>query len=143
MATTAEAIVQQMLRKDAFSRWMGMSIEEVAPNYCRVKMEVRNEMVNGFLIAHGGITYSLADSALAFACNAAGKQAVSVDTSIKHLQSVKSSDTLIAVAKLLKRSNAMGWYEVKVTNQNRDLVADFSGTVYITKKDWNIDGENE
>ena len=101
-------------------------------------MTVRKDMLNGFGIAHGGITYSLADSALAFACNSHGKKAVSVETSISHLVQLKEGDEIFANAKELSRSNKIGLYDVSITNANGELVASFKGTVYRTSKDWDV-----
>src|SRR5690554_7162654 len=80
----AKSIVQKMMEKDAFSQWMNIEVVDIKPGYSILKTTVVPEMVNGFLIAHGGISYSLADSALAFAANAHGKQCVSIETSISH-----------------------------------------------------------
>ena len=99
-------------------------------------MKVRKEMLNGFGIAHGGITYSFADSAFAFASNSRGKKAVSIETSISHLKTVNEGDVLTAKAKEIHVSNKIGTYLIDVTNQNDDLVASFKGTVYRTSKDW-------
>ena len=68
-----QAIVNKMFDQDAFSQWLGIEIVDVSDGYCQLKMTVRNDMLNGFKIAHGGIAYSLADSALAFASNSNGK----------------------------------------------------------------------
>ena len=69
---TAPEIVAQMMRRDAFSQWLGVRVLSVSAGECSIEMTVREEMVNGFRVAHGGITYSLADSALAFASNSRG-----------------------------------------------------------------------
>jgi acyl-CoA thioesterase len=125
-----------MFANDEFSKWLGIDVVKVEPGFCELKMKVRDEMTNGFKIAHGGITYSLADSALAFASNSHGKKAVSVETSISHTQSVAAGDTLIARAQEEHKSDKIGVYQVKVTNQDNKLVALFKGVVYRTQKDW-------
>ena len=127
-----------MFEGDAFSKWLGIEIIEVSEGFCELKLVVREEMTNGFKIAHGGITYSLADSALAFASNSHGRQAVSIETSISHTKAVEIGDTLTAEATELNLTNATGIYDIKVTNQNDDVVALFKGTVYRTKKEWTI-----
>jgi acyl-CoA thioesterase len=99
-------------------------------------MKVRDEMTNGFDIAHGGIAYSLADSCLAFAANSHGIQAVSIETSISHTQKVISGDTLTAIAKEINKSTKIGLYYITITNQNNIEIAHFKGTVYRTKKEW-------
>jgi acyl-CoA thioesterase len=93
-------------------------------------------MLNGFDILHGGITYSLADSALAFASNSHGRMAVSIETSISHIESCVVGDVLTAVAEEANCRNTVGIYQVTVTNQNNTTVALFKGTVYRTKKQW-------
>ncbi len=122
--------VKKMIDGDAFSQWLGIEILKTGPGICQLKMTDRPEMTNGFEIAHGGITYALADSALAFASNAHGMQAVSIETSISHTRPVKSGDTLWAVTVEKNLSRKMGIYEVKITNQNGKLVALFKGTVF-------------
>jgi acyl-CoA thioesterase len=133
---TNNEVVNLMMANDAFSRWMGIKVCEVKSGYCRLQMTVREEMLNGFYIAHGGITYSLADSALAFAANSHGQKAVSVETSISHLLPVKTNDILTAEAFEKSRTNKIGVYEVEIKNQENKLVALFKGTVYRTSKIW-------
>jgi acyl-CoA thioesterase len=103
-------------------------------------MAVRGEMLNGFTIAHGGITYSLADSALAFSSNSHGIQAVSVETSIAHTRQVKEGDVLTATAVELQRSERFARYDVRVTDQEGKAVALFRGTVFRTGKPWFPEG---
>lgn len=129
-------IVTQMLEKDAFSRWLGVELTGLSPGKCTLQLRVRSEMLNGFSIAHGGITYSLADSALAFASNGHGKKALSVETSISHLEAVRENDVLTATAEEVNRSEKFGLYVVQVMNQEKKLVAMFKGTVYVTSKEW-------
>jgi len=133
---TASQVVDTMYNGDAFSQWLGIERIEVRAGYCKLKMTVRSEMTNGFNIAHGGISYSLADSALAFASNGHGEQAVSIETSISHTKAVKANDVLFAEATEQNLSRKTGLYEVRVTNQNQELVALFKGTVYRTGKAW-------
>ena len=136
MKTRAEEIVKdKMLANDAFSQWLGIEVLELKEGYCKLSMRMRDEMTNGFKIAHGGISYSLADSALAFASNSYGRQALSIETSISHLKSVKISDELIAEAKEISRSNKLGIYHVTISSNN-NLIADFKGTVYLSSREW-------
>lgn len=121
---------------DMFSQWLGIKIMELGPGRCTLKAEIRSEMLNGFMICHGGITYSIADSALAFASNSHGFHALSVETSISHTKAVHNGDTLTAVAVEKNLSNRFGVYEVTLTNQNDELIALFKGTVYISGKKW-------
>ena len=134
-------IVNKMYDQDAFSQWLGIEIVDVSEGYCQLKMKVRKEMLNGFHIAHGGIAYSLADSALAFASNSHGKKSLSVETSISHTVSVKDGDVLTATTKELSRSDKIGVYLITITNKENQEIAIFKGTVYRTSKDWLSENE--
>jgi len=130
-------IVDTMMAKDFFSQWLGIKVLETGNGISKLSMTVRKEMLNGFGIAHGGVTYCLADSALAFSSNSHGKKAVSVETSISHLISLAEGDEIIAEAKEEHCSNKIGTYSITVkrTSDNA-VVALFKGTVYRTSKDW-------
>ena len=134
----AGAIVDRMMDKDYFSQWLGIERLEDAPGRSVLRMTVRREMLNGFAIAHGGITYSLADSALAFASNSHGRKAVSVETTISHTVQVREGDVLTAEAQEDHCTNRIGIYHVMVTNQKGEVVALFKGTVYRTSQDWEV-----
>ena len=125
-----------MYEQDAFSQWLGIKIVDVSDGYCQLKMTVRDEMMNGFHIAHGGIAYSLADSALAFASNSNGKKSLSVETSISHTISIKDGDELTATTEELSLSDKIGVYLITITNKDNQKIAYFKGTVYRTSKDW-------
>ena len=131
-----EKVFRKMYDNDAFSQWLGIEVVEVKDGYCELKMTVRKEMLNGFQIAHGGIAYSLADSALAFASNSHGRKSLSVETSISHTVSVKEGDVLTANTEELSLSDKMGVYLITITNQDNQDVAYFKGTVYRTSKEW-------
>lgn len=131
-------IVDRMYEFDYFSQWLGIERVLIEKGHVILKMKVTKDMLNGFGIAHGGITYSLADSALAFAANGRGVQSVSIETSINHIQPTKEGDTLIAEAKELNVTNKTGLFDVKVKNQDGELVALFKGMVYRTGKDWKL-----
>ena len=132
----ANTIVDKMLSGDAFSKWLGIEILDISTGYCKLKMKVRKEMTNGFNIAHGGITYSLADSALAFTANSDGIQSLSVETSINYIKKVMNGDTLIAETQELEKQEKTAYYLVKIVNQDGIYVAEFNGKVYRTKKKW-------
>ena len=134
-------IVNKMFDKDAFSQWLGIEIVDVSEGYCQLTMKVRKEMLNGFHIAHGGIAYSLADSALAFASNSHGRKSLSVETSISHMVSIKAGDMLTAMTKELSRSDKVGVYLITITNKENQEIAIFKGTVYCTSKDWLLENE--
>ncbi|HJQ19664.1 MAG TPA: hydroxyphenylacetyl-CoA thioesterase PaaI [Gemmatimonadaceae bacterium] len=130
----AERVVRAMIARDEFSRWLGIEVIEIAPQRSTVRMTVRQEMVNGFGVSHGGIVYSLADSALAFAANTNGNVTVAIENSISYPQPVNVNDQLTAVAEEESFTNRLGYYRVSVRNQNDLLVAIFRGTVYRTKR---------
>ena len=134
MADLAKKVVDSMMSKDEFSRWLGIEILEIRPKYAQIKMTVRKEMVNGFGVAHGGIVYSLADSALAFSCNTTGEIKVSIDNVISYPVPVAVGDVLTATGSELSSGNRIGMYEVTVVNQNNVKVGLFRGTVYTTNK---------
>lgn len=134
----ATRVVDAMYNNDPFSQWLGIERLEDAPGRTVLRMTVRREMCNGFGIAHGGITYSLADSALAFASNSHGQKAVSVETSISHTAPVRSGDLLTATAEEEHRSNKIANYRVTVVNQAEKVVALFKGIVYRTGKEWEV-----
>ena len=136
MPDRSQQIVSHMLANDAFSKWLGIKVVEVSPGSAILEMSVREEMTNGFSIAHGGITYSLADSALAFASNGYGQHAVSIETSISHTRPVKTGDRLIAKATEKNRSSKVGIYEIEVSNGEGKVVALFKGTVFIKTTQW-------
>ena len=129
-------VVDKMMGGDAFSQWLGIEVLEITTGSCKLQMKVRDEMINGFDIAHGGIAYSLADSCLAFAANSKGVQAVSIETSISHTQKVISGDVLTATTKEINQNKKTGLYYITITNQNNIEIAHFKGTVYLTGKEW-------
>ena len=131
-------VVNHMMQNDAFSQWLGIEVLEARAGYGKLKMVLRQDMTNGFKIAHGGITYSFADSALAFASNARGDHALSIETSIAHTRPVQVGDVLFAEAIEKSHTKRFGIYEVQVTNERNELIALFKGTVYRTGKTWNI-----
>lgn len=131
----AEKVVRGMLAKDAFSQWLGIEAIEIAPRRSKLRMTVRKEMVNGFGVAHGGIVYSLADSALAFACNTHGQVSVAIDNQISYPAPVNVGDVLTAEVTEGSETKALGFYRITVTNQSDVVVAIFKGTVYNTKRE--------
>ena len=130
----AGKVVANMLQNDLFSQWLGISIIEIKEGYSKIKMTVRPEMINGFGIVHGGITFSLADSAFAFACNNRNILSVALDTSINFLKPVHIDDVLIAEATELHNGRSTGLYHINITNQRNETVAVFKGTCFRTSK---------
>ncbi len=130
-------IVAMMMAKDYFSQWLGLEILEIAEGRCKLQMTIRKEMLNGHGTAHGGITYSFADSALGFASNSHGQRAVSVETSISHVKPLIENDIILAEAIEESCSNKIGIYTIKVYKASDGIiVALFKGTVYRTSKVW-------
>jgi acyl-CoA thioesterase len=130
----AERVVAGMMAKDAFSRWLGIEIVNVAPATSTVRLTVRADMVNGFGVAHGGVAYSLADSALAFASNTHGNVTVAIDNAISYPAPVNVGDVLTATATMESSSRRLSFLRVGVTNLDGVTVAFFKGTVYKTEK---------
>lgn len=132
---TPKEIVNKMFENDPYSKWLGIRINFVEAGSCSLSMTIRKEMLNGFGIAHGGITFSLADSALAFASNSNGKQSVSINTSINHIEKLIEGDTITASAKQDVLKNKFGFYTVEIKKENQ-VVALFKGTVFRSENDW-------
>ena len=130
----AKKVVDHMMQHDQFSQWLGISIIEIKEGYSKIQMTVRDEMINGFGIVHGGIVFSLADSAFAFACNNRNNLSVALDTSINFTKAVKVADVLTAEAKELHNGRSTGLYHVTITNQHNEAVAHFKGNCFRTGK---------
>lgn len=131
---TAKEVVTHMMEHDLFSRWLGIEVLEIKDGYSKIKMTVREEMINGFGIVHGGIAFSLSDSAFAFACNNRNNLSVALDTSINFTKPMHVGDVLIAEAKELHNGKSTGLYHITVTNQRDHIVALFKGTCFRTSK---------
>lgn len=129
-----QQVVAHMMEHDLFSQWLGIQVIEIQEGYSKIQMTVRKEMVNGFGITHGGIAFSLADSAFAFACNNRNNLSVALDTSINFIKPVHIDDVLIAEAKELHNGKSTGLYHITITNQNNHIVALFKGTCFRTNK---------
>ncbi len=121
---------QYMLDQDEFSKWMGIKLIEVREKYCLIEMPVKKEMINGLKTVHGGVTFSLADSALAFSSNNTNEASVALNCMINFTKAAKLGDTLIAESVLISDTRKTGVYDISITNQHKVLVATFRGTVY-------------
>lgn len=128
-------IPYKMLSQDAFSQWLGIEILECEIGRCKVGMAIRPEMLNSMNKAHGGLSYSLADTAFGFSANTHGKYAVSIETSINHIEALEEGDYLTAEATLDLQKKKVGFNIVEV-KRGEELVALFKGVVYRTSKDW-------
>jgi len=127
-------IIGQVLLKDSFSKWLGIELVDIKEGYSKIKMLVREEMMNGLNVVHGGIAFSLGDSAFAFACNSRNNLSLALETSISFLKPVFVGDTLIAEAKEVRNGRSTGVYLVEIKNQHEQLIALFKGTCYRTGK---------
>ena len=136
-----EQVVAKMMDQDYFSQWLGISVKSISPGACSMEMRVRKEMLNGFGIAHGGIAFSLADSALAFASNSRNKKSLVINTSVSFTSAVKEDDILIATASETSVTNRLGIYQVVVTRQDESKVLIFTGTVFRKDELWFPDEE--
>jgi acyl-CoA thioesterase len=132
----AQEIVRTMMERDAFSQWLGIKVLEVAPGNITLQMTVRPEMVNGFGVVHGGVTFSFADSALAFASNSFGRISMSIENNIAYPAPVHVGDILTAKSEQLSLTNSLAVFDVTVSKQDGQRVGLFRGTVYRTKKEF-------
>jgi acyl-CoA thioesterase len=132
--SSSKQVVDHMMQHDLFSQWLGIEVLQVTEGYSKIKMTVREEMINGFGIVHGGIAFSLADSAFAFACNNRNVLSVALDTAINFLKPVHVGDVLTAEAKELHNGKSTGLYHITISNQHEHVVAVFKGTCFRTNK---------
>jgi acyl-CoA thioesterase len=131
----AEQAAQALYARDRASQALGMRLLAVRPGWARLSMTVRADMLNGHGVCHGGLVFSLADSAFAFACNTYNESTVAAAAAIDFLAAVRAGDELIAEAAELWRTRRNGIYEINVSNQRGERVALFRGRSY------RIDGE--
>lgn len=127
-------IVQSLLQKDPFSQWIGVKILDVKFGYCKLQCIITKQMLNGFNIAHGGIIFSLADTALAFSAATTGRVALALNNSITFTRKAKLNDVLTATSKKVNLTNRTGLFEVTITNQDSEIIALLKGTVYRTRE---------
>ena len=111
---------------------MGLKIDEIRLGYCKLHYTITEEMLNGFEQVHGGILFSAADSAFAFACNSHGRITVALDVSITFTRPAKTGDLLTVEAKEIHLSNKTGVYDIRTTDKDQNLVCLFKGTAYRT-----------
>lgn len=132
---TSEEIPHKMLSLDPFSTWLGIEILEVQLGKVKLGMRIKKDMLNSMKKAHGGIAYALADTAFGFVANTHGKFAVSIETSINHIEALEEGDYLTAESVIESTKNKLGFHIVEV-KRGQELVALFKGVVYRTSKDW-------
>ena len=129
----AEAVRDSMWENDRASRWLGMVVEAIGPGTATLAMTVREEMLNGHDICHGGLVTTLADSAFAFACNAYNEVTVAAGFDVNLMAAARLGDRLTAVAIEVSKSSRTGVYDIHVTNQRGERVAAFRGRSYTMK----------
>ena len=126
----AQAVFNKMMEKDYCSQWMNISPVIIKEGHCKIKMIVRKEMLNGYGILHGGIAFTFADSAFAFASNSYGRLAVSINGNMIYSKSAYEGDVLFAEAKALNVSYKTADFDVNVMNEKGEIYYYFRGTVY-------------
>jgi acyl-CoA thioesterase len=137
----SEKVVDKMLEHDAFSAWLGLTVDATGEGYCRLHYTITPQMLNGFQIAHGGVIFSAADSAFAFACNSHGRVSVALDVAITFTKSAKVGDTLFVEAKEVHLGHKTSLYDIITTNEAGEIVAVFKGTAYRTSKEIKVNDE--
>jgi acyl-CoA thioesterase len=129
-------IANSLLSKDPFSLWMGIEVLEADHGYCKVCCTITNEMTNGFGVTHGGIVFSLADTALAFSAATYGKVALAIDNSISFMQKTLPGQKIIATSKVMHQTHKTAVFDIRITrDDDNKLIAQMKGTVYRTGKD--------
>ena len=123
----ARRCAETMYAKDAASQALGISVDIPAPGQAIARMQVRDDMVNGFDVCHGGLIFALADTAFAFACNAYDRVTYAAAADIEFLRPGKRGDDLEATATEDYRGRKTGLYTIEVRNQRAELVAMFRG----------------
>ena len=123
----AAKVAARMYDEDNASRGLGFVIDEVAPGYAKLSMTVRSDMGNGHKLCHGGIIFTLADSAFAFSCNSHNQRTVAASADISFLKAAFEGERLEAVAEERWREGRNGIYDVRVINQDGVTIAEFRG----------------
>lgn len=131
---TPQETLAILLKRDYFTRWLGIEVDRVEAGYCRLHFVVRKEMLNGFGSIHGGVVFSASDSALAFAANSHGSIAVALDVSISYTKPAVEHAVLYVEAREIHKGNKIAVYDIRTTNEQGELVAQFKGTTYRTGK---------
>lgn len=127
---TPRETAEYILSQDEFSKWMNVKIVQIHEKYCLIEMPIKKEMINGLKTVHGGLTFAFADTALALSSNNCGEASVALNCVINFTKAVKMGDTLTAESILITDTRKTGVYDISITNQHKELVAAFRGTVY-------------
>ena len=129
-----QEVYKIMAARDKFTEWLGLEVDEVGLGYCRLHYKVKEEMLNGFSSIHGGVLFSAADSAFAFACNSHGRVTVALDVTISFTRPALLGDLLTVEAQEVHLGHKISIYDIKTSNEKGELVAMFKGTAYRTSK---------
>lgn len=132
-------IVSYLLKNDPFSQWMGVKILEADLGHCKIECRIRDEMLNGFDVTHGGIIFSLADTALAFSAATYGRVSLAIDNSISITKKSFSGSILTAESNKVSLTHKTGVFDVRLRNVQNEPVAFMKGTVYRTGEEIVID----
>lgn len=137
-STPAYKIVKHMLARDEFSKWMGIELNEVREGYCKISCRITDTMLNGYNVTHGGILFSLADSALAFSAATYGRVSLAVDNSISFTKKSSVDDLLVAESECLNLTHKTGLFEVTIRNREGEMLALMKATVYRSSEEFEI-----
>jgi acyl-CoA thioesterase len=129
-------IINKMITNDAFSNDLEMIVNMVAEGKVVLSLAITSRMTNGFGILHGAISYALADSCCAFAGNSFGNKAVTIESSISHIKKVFVGDQLSACSKMISKTNKIMMIEVRIENNDKELIALYKGTLLISSQKW-------
>jgi acyl-CoA thioesterase len=129
----ADTVGRAMYARDHNSHALGIQLEEIRPGYARMQLKVRREMTNGHDTCHGGIIFTLADTAFAYACNSRNLNTVASGASIDFVAPAHAGDTLLAVAEERVLAGRTGVYDIEVRNQHGEPIAYFRGKSYRVK----------
>lgn len=136
----ARKVFEKMMESDYCSQWLGIELLEIEEGYCKLKMQIRKEMLNGFGTLHGGMAFSLADSALAFASNSYGRVSPLINGSMNYSKAAVEGDILLAEAKVFSISNKKADIDVTIFKEGEEDAFYFMrGTVYRTSKTFELD----
>ncbi|RLZ08636.1 hydroxyphenylacetyl-CoA thioesterase PaaI [Faecalibacter macacae] len=129
-----QRLLHAMTANDKFSEWLGLEVLEVREGYAKLQAKIRPEMMNGVGSVHGGVTFSMADSAFAFSCNMYNNISVALDVHISFTKAGRDGDVFTIESQEVSTTKKTGIYDIKVTNQNNELIALFKGTCFRTGK---------
>tara|TARA_X000000950_G_scaffold165155_1_gene201852 strand:+ start:9752 stop:10153 length:402 start_codon:yes stop_codon:yes gene_type:complete len=129
-----EEIVEKMIAKDSFSKWLNLDIINIKKGSCILKTTITKEMTNGFKLSHGGICFSIADSCLAFSANSYGRISLTKSAEIQFIKKVNINDTI--TAKCHRSEIDKNNFNIDLINQHQEKIANFIGTVHFTNEVW-------